>query len=138
LNHTNKKWLINLTNTPIPKQVSNLLQLGGNFGLPIDKFSKKEIIHEFIKDVETHNRFILETEKSKIRSTIIPFFHRLIHKKNSENIIEKKLIEMNKVTINFCKNNPDVIFTRADKRNVTVALHKIEYLNKIRDNVTGP
>lgn len=28
LNHTNKKWFINLTNSDIPSQVSNLLQLG--------------------------------------------------------------------------------------------------------------
>jgi len=45
--------------------------------------------------------------------------------------MEKKLIGLNKVTINFCKNNPDVIFTRADKGNVTVVIDKIEYLNKI-------
>jgi len=63
LNHTNNKWFINLTNISIPNKVSNLLQLGGNFGLPIDKYSKKNAIHEFIKDIETHNRHITETEK---------------------------------------------------------------------------
>jgi len=79
LNHTNNKWFINLSNKLISQQVSNLLQLGGNFGLPIDKFTKKKAIHEFIKDVEIQNRHIPETDKSKIRNTIIPFLHRLIH-----------------------------------------------------------
>jgi len=35
------------------------------------------------------------------------------------------------VTVKFCKNNPNVIFTRADKGNVTVAIDKIDYLNKM-------
>jgi len=131
LSHTNNKWFINLTNTTIPEKVSNLLQLGGKFGLPIDSFSKKNAIHEFIKDVEFHNRNISEAVKSKIRNTTIPFFHRLIHNKNSEKMREKKLIELKNVTVKFCKSNPNVIFTRADKGNVTVAIDKIDYLNKI-------
>jgi len=49
LNHTNNKWFINLSNTLIPKQVSNLLQLGGNFGLPIDKFSKKKLYMNLLR-----------------------------------------------------------------------------------------
>jgi len=131
LSHTNNKWFINLTNITIPEKVSNLLQLGGKFGLPIDSFSKKNAIHEFIKDVEFHNRHISEAAKSKIRNTTIPFFHRLIHNKNREKIREKKLIELKNVTVKFCKSNPNVIFTRADKGNVTVAIDKIDYLNKI-------
>jgi len=46
-------------------------------------------------------------------------------------MMEKKLVELKNVAINFCKNNPDMIFTRADKSNVTVAIDKMEYLNKI-------
>lgn len=40
LDYTNKKWFINLINTVIPINVSNLLQLGGNFCLPIDRNRK--------------------------------------------------------------------------------------------------
>jgi len=39
-----------------------------------------------------------------------------------------------KITNKFVKNNPNIIFTRADKGNITVALDKTEYLNKI-DNM---
>jgi len=73
LNHTNNKWFINLTNAIISTQVSNVLQLGGNFSLPIDS-NKKTTIHEFVKDIENHNRYINDTEKAKICNTIIPFF----------------------------------------------------------------
>jgi len=54
LRHTNSKWFINLTDVSIPEKVSNLLQMGGNFSLPIDYSSKKKVIHEFIKDTENH------------------------------------------------------------------------------------
>jgi len=131
LNHTNNKWFINLTNVSIPEKVSNLLQMGGNFSLPVDSFSKKNAIHEFIKDIENHNKYISETEKSKIRNTSIPFFHRLVHKKISENKIERMLVDLKNTTVKFCKNNPNLIFTRADKGNVTVAMNKDEYLKKM-------
>jgi len=78
---TNKNWFINLTNTPIPPSVSALLQLGGNFCLPLENY-KKKAIHEFIKDLECHNRHFSDVDKAKIRNTFVPFFSRFIHKKN--------------------------------------------------------
>jgi len=36
-------------------------------------------------------------------------------------------------TYKFIKNNPNVIFTRADKGNITVALNKVDYINRIED-----
>jgi len=38
---------------------------------------------------------------------------------------------LNDTVTRFCKDNPDIIFTRADKGNVTVALNKDEYVKKI-------
>jgi len=34
-------------------------------------------------------------------------------------------------TKNFCLRNPEIIFTRADKGNITVALNKNNYINKM-------
>jgi len=130
LEHTNEKWFINLTNVAIPTQVSNLLQLGSNFSLPIDN-QKKIAIHEFIKDIEIHNRYINDTEKVKIRNTIIPFFNRLINKKESVNNLDKRLINLENSTKKFCKNNPNILFTKADKGNVTVAIDREEYIEKM-------
>jgi len=36
-------------------------------------------------------------------------------------------------TKTFLKNNPNILFTMADKGSITVALDKIEYVNKIED-----
>jgi len=43
-----------------------------------------------------------------------------------------QIIDLIKITNKFIKNNPNIIFTRADKGNITVAL-KTEYLNKIEE-----
>jgi len=132
LNHTNNKWFINLTDTTIPPHVSILLQLGGNFCLPTDN-RKKTAVHEFIKHLESFNRYFNDNERTKIRNTVIPFFHRFIHNKVSSNVTEKTLLFLMKLTTSFCKNNPDIIFTRADKGNVTVALKKDTYINRIEE-----
>jgi len=132
LNHTNDNWFINLTDTTIPPKVSVLLQLGGNFCLPTNN-RKKMAIHKFIKDLESYNRYFNESERTKIRNTVIPFFHRFIHNKVSSNVTEKTLLFLKKLTTSFCKNNPNIIFTRADKGNVTVALKKDIYINKIEE-----
>jgi len=132
LNHTNNNWFINLTDTIIPPKVSVLLQLGGNFCLPTDN-CKKMAIHEFIKHLESYNRYFNESERTKIRNTVIPFFHRFIHNKVSSNVTEKTLLLLKKLTTSFCKNNPNIIFTRADKGNITVALKKDTYISKMEE-----
>jgi len=54
LDHTNKKWFLNLSNSVIPEEVSTLLQLGERFSLPMyHDGDKKLAIHEFIKNVES-------------------------------------------------------------------------------------
>lgn len=40
---------------------------------------------------------------------------------------------MLKSTKDFCKNNPNILFTKADKGNVTEALNKEVYLEKIKE-----
>jgi len=44
-----------------------------------------------------------------------------------------QIIDLIKITNKFIKNNLNIIFTRADKGNITVALEKSEYLNKIEE-----
>jgi len=36
-------------------------------------------------------------------------------------------------TKEFCKNNSNIIYTKADKRNITVALEKIKYTDSINE-----
>jgi len=60
---------------------------------PLDNY-KKKAIHEFIKDLECHNRYFSDTDKAKIRNTVVPFFHRFIHKKTNENAIENHFLPL--------------------------------------------
>jgi len=80
-----------LGDTIILPSISNLLQLGVNFCFPLDKY-KQTTIHEFVKDLESHNRHISESEKIKIRHIVIPFIYRFLHNKNNNNKIEKNLL----------------------------------------------
>jgi len=44
-----------------------------------------------------------------------------------------KIIKLLNITNKFIKNNPNIIFNRADKENITVALNRTDYINKIED-----
>jgi len=69
-----------------------------------------------------------EIDKTKIRSLTIPLFHRLLYTKTSKNKINKALISMHKAILQFHKKSSNVMFTRADKDNVTVALERQDYI----------
>lgn len=126
---TNNHWFINLSNNIIPKEVSNLLQLGGKFSLPILN-NKKKAIHEFIKDVESNNKKYNISNQISIRNTSIPLFHFYIIIKNHR-YPERQLLQCYTNTLQFCRTNPNIIFTRADKGNVTVVLDRKTYISKI-------
>jgi len=69
--------------------------------------------------------------QTRIKNTIIPRFHRFLHIKSPKNTMNEKLISLLNYTINFHQKNPEIIFTRADKGNITVALNKNNYFKKI-------
>jgi len=96
--------------------------LGDKFSLPIHH-DKKQVIHEIIKDVENNIKGFRIENQARIRNTIIPQFNKFLHIKPLKNNITEKLISSLKYTTKFYGNNPDVIFTRADKGNITVALN---------------
>jgi len=88
-------------------------------------------VHE-IKDVESNIKSFHIENQIRIRNTIIPQFHKLLHLKTPKNAVDEKLISMINYTKNFWKNQ-DIIFTRADKGNITIALNKSTYLKKMED-----
>jgi len=45
---------------------------------------------------------------------------------------DKQIIENKKITNQFINNNSNLLITRVDKSNITVALDKDYYFNKIR------
>jgi len=130
LNNINKRWFVNLSNSHIPSQVSNLLQFGEKFSLPAH-YHKKQAIHEIIKDVESNIKSSHIVNQTRIRNIIIPQFHRFLHIKSPKNTINEKLIALHNYTMDFQRKNPEIIFTRTDKGNITVALNKNDYFKKM-------
>jgi len=132
LNHTNQEWFKNLSNKNIPVEVSNLLQLGDTFSLP-NNINKKNTIHEFIKDTESIVKSQVSIFLPVIRKIAIPQLHSFLHGTTKNTNIDEQINSLLNTTIQFCKNNPDIIFTRADKGNVTVALDKTSYTKNIEE-----
>jgi len=132
LNNNNQKWFINLSNIDIPPKVSCLLQHEEKFSLPFSS-DKKTIIHEFIKDIEGNANRVNTHKQIKIRNIATAQLNKFLHRKTQKNVIDNNILSMVKSTTEFMQKNPDVIFTRADKGNVTVALNKNVYIKKIEE-----
>jgi hypothetical protein len=130
LSTTNNKWFLNLTQQSIPESVSNLVQLGEEFCLPISQ-NKKEVVHEFIKDVESNIIQKKIKKDTNIRNIVIPRLYKYLDSYTSKDSIDAKLISMSRSTSQFCKNNPNILFTRANKGNVVVALDRESYIEKM-------
>jgi hypothetical protein len=131
LNQTNEKWFINLSETVIPNEASNLLQFGSNFCMPHTN-NKKSEIHEVIKDIESNiSKFNIQ-HKADIRNIIVPQLQRFMDARTNNNVIDKKLISMFKYTTQFLKHNDNIIITRADKGNAVVAMDKEDYFQKMQ------
>lgn len=77
-NNTTKKWFVNLSSAEIPTE--DFLSLGPGFCLsPPNK--AKNIVFEFIKDVENNNvrNFnVPPRERERVRSTVIPHLDNYI------------------------------------------------------------
>lgn len=66
-----------------------------------------------------------------IRFHYIHIFSKFLPSNFKFNDIDKELLFKSKILSEFWKNHPDILFTRADKGNVTVAVDRISYVNNI-------
>lgn len=126
---------MNLSSINIPSEVHGLLQLGEGFCLPTHTHNSK-IASEFIKHIE-NNICKLQKREPKlvadIRNHSIPIIQNLYHRKLSSSDFEKTIKDAFMSTKNFLKNNSDMLLTRADKGNSTVAIDRSTYNKKIND-----
>jgi len=129
LDTVRNSWFKNLSNLDIPLNIKCLLQLGQNFSLPATN-TKNNII-EMIKNIENNIKKLNLDIQSNIRNHSLQVIKKLFNKCTQTNKIYDKLSDMLKSTKHFIKNHPNLILTRADKGNVTVALDKNEYIRKI-------
>jgi len=88
-------------------------------------------VHEFIKDIERNTKRINIHKQIKIRNIATSQIHKFFFTKTQNNLTDKKISYMLKSTREFVHNNPEIIFTRADKGNATVVLNKNTYIQKM-------
>ncbi|KYN18663.1 hypothetical protein ALC57_09022 [Trachymyrmex cornetzi] len=136
LHNLKEKWFINLSGCIIPKKIQTVLQLGENFSVP----SKNNIrvLIEFLKNIES-NLFKIKPHKILgFRGIISPILHNFLSVSGLNNNISKRLNELISFTYRFLKNNKNIIFTKADKGNMTVALSKNDYISEVTRLLKDP
>jgi len=132
LDHIIDKWFVNYSGMEIPIEVSKLLQMGGKFCLPVND-DKKSTIFEFIKDLESNSNKHIAGYLDSIRSSVLLPLKEFISHNKQPTVTEAKIKDLLNKTRVFVRNHPAIIFTRADKGNVTVALRRVDYINKIEE-----
>jgi len=131
LNTIHDKWFVNLSKKPIPEDVRMLLQLGEKFGLPSTKKNQEKIIVDFMKCIEKNLFKEVEVIGSAIRNQSIPIIKRMFNKTGNINTNEKLLLRWLHSTKMFVNDNKDILFTKADKGNATVAMDVDDYNSKM-------
>ena len=127
------EWFKDLTDIYIPNEVKLLLQLGEGFSVPINDNNKNKILIEFIKYIE-HNIWratsaVQMDVRNKAVSLLKNFYSSSIQHKDLDNIISQWL----RITKKFINENPDILFVRADKGNITIAIKRSHYLDKVNE-----
>jgi len=100
--------------------------------MPINK--KENVVREFINSIECNtNKFNIDTQFN-IRNRailLIPFLPYYLIPTRTR--LSPRLSTLNRICKAFIKNNLDIIFTKADKGNITVVLNRNDYVSKITD-----
>jgi len=87
---------------------------------------------EFIKSIECNtNKFNIDTQLN-IHNRAISLISSLSTSLPSTHS-NSRLPTLYRICKAFIKNNPDIIFTKADKGNITVALNRNDYVSKITE-----
>lgn len=111
----NKKWFINLSQVHIPTEVQSLIQLGEGFCLPVDNAERSCM--EFVKHIEDNIMRLKISNDCELRNKLFPLLAGIKNVKANKGEFESTILSCMKMTKLFMKNNPDILFTRADKGN---------------------
>ncbi|XP_075158033.1 uncharacterized protein LOC142231303 [Haematobia irritans] len=130
----NEGWFVNKTKQNFPDDVKWLLSLGEKFGLPTTK--EKFPLINYIADGEELIQTILEKEEQEIArtnfTTTIDNHTNKTYMSSRDKYIQRTVDQ----TKQFLKKNNNIMITNADKGNVTVAIEKSEYKERMM-NIPG-
>jgi len=126
-----KAWFINVSNIFIPNDIIGLLQLDESFCLPTQ--NKDRDIVECIKSVE-NNFYKHGLSSNTFRNKVFPLIKST--KNNNRCKTDLDIFSAASSTKKFVSCNSSVVFTRANKGNIVVALDRIDYINKMEKNLS--
>jgi len=129
LHEIKEEWFVNISDVPIPKNVQTLVQLGDRFNLPSSNIDKASF--SIIKNVESSLRNIRANTIPIIRNKTVDIVKKLRNNNKPSNEKTRLLENLFLETKNFIQNNKNIMFTRADKGNITVAMNTIDYNEKM-------
>jgi hypothetical protein len=84
-----------------------------------------------IKNFESNLTKINPSLHLDTRNSAIPIFNNLLSISHKNNDVDNRLNFLAKSTNNFIRKNPQIMFTRADKGNITIALNSQVYKEKM-------
>lgn len=96
---------------------------------------KKIVVFKIIKDIEYNIKDFLGDTKIDIRAHLFPLLDKYTNSRRTLTECERDLLKLNLTVKNFIKNNPDILFTKADKDNTIVAMDCATYHNKVLENL---
>lgn len=128
-NNNIKNWVQNISNTVIPHEVKEILCLGPNFSLNINK--NQLPIPTLIANIETAIENKPNNQKNEIRSKINNIIYNFKNKPSKVNKENQNLEKKVKKTKQFIKENPQITILKSDKSNKTVIMDTTQYNNKI-------
>lgn len=124
-------WLINKSDIIIPKNIAEILSLGGKFATPYNK--KNYPLPKIIANIENSIYNVPNKVKNSIRNNVLHWIQNWYYKQPRMTFKQLQMERKIKETKQFLKNNPDLIITNADKSNKTVILKKQDYNEKVLD-----
>lgn len=127
----NENAFKNLTNVEFPHFAERILSLGPNFALP--KIPGKDQLFRLIADVDyISKQDFVGDDSNVIRARCANAIHNYVN--YHQHVVDsdsRKLLRLVNDTKVFLDNNGEIIITKADKGNVTVAMSADEYETKM-------
>lgn len=103
--------------------------MGENFCLPVE--NKDNTIIELIRNVEYNTNEFSTQNYLDIKNRSFNIIKKFFNSNPRRSPHHKFLIKASITAKKFVRDNPDIIFTKADKDNVTVAMNEEDYLFKM-------
>lgn len=126
------KIFTNLTEIDIPEPVINTLILGNKFSYPVTQTEKPKLAIKIIKEFESSSYRIPPHIKTDLRHVLNGSLAEYVCKTRKKNNLETSILNNLKITKQFIKNRPEILFVNADKGGGIVAIGEFDYKLKMK------